>query len=124
MFSNWVSINKGVIFSKQPFIERKNVVINSLGILENILFKSTQILQDTSELSSNDLYAIGQFLKNKGESLNIEKFQSTAYTSSELANLKKLYPLNKTKYLLYKAALGIKLSHLKQQQEEHFTAKM
>lgn len=71
MFSNWVSINKGVIFSKQPFIERKNVVINSLGILENILFKSTQILQDTSELSSNDLYAIGQFLKNKGESLNI-----------------------------------------------------
>ena len=124
MFSNWVSINKGVIFSKQPFIERKNVVINSLGILENILFKSTQILQDTSELSSNDLYAIGQFLKNKGESLNIEKFQSTAYTSSELANLKKLYPLNKTKYLLYKAALEIKLSHLKQQQEEHFTAKM
>ncbi len=124
MFSNWVSINKGVIFSKQPFIERKIVVINSLGILENILFKSTQILQDTSELSSNDLYAIGQFLKNKGESLNIEKFQSTAYTSSELANLKKLYPLNKTKYLLYKAALGIKLSHLKQQQEEHFTAKM
>ena len=124
MFSNWVSINKGVIFSKQPFIERKNVVINSLGILENILFKSTQILQDTSELSSNDLYAIGQFLKNKGESLNIEKFQSTAYTSSELANLKKLYPLNKTKYLLYKATLEIKLSHLKQQQEEHFTAKM
>lgn len=124
MFSNWVSINKGVIFSKQPFIERKIVVINSLGILENILFKSTQILQNTSEQSSNDLYAIGQFLKNKGESLNIEKFQSTAYTSSELANLKKLYPLNKTKYLLYKAALKIKLSHLKQQQEEHFTAKM
>lgn len=120
-FFEWIRNNFPVIFSKQSAIERKIVVLNSQGILENALFENTRVLQDLSELSYQDLYSVSRFLKSKGESLDLKTLQSTTYTSLTLADLRKQYPLDKNRYLLYKAALEVKLSRMEKESGVQFT---
>ena len=104
-------------YSSTKELERKLVVLNSLGLMDTILFEFPYALLENNVLTSDKIYAIGRHLAEKGETPSYENIYLQNYGNEELTRIVNSHPLNLKKYNMYKIMYDISRKKMREKED-------